>query len=273
MTARSAGAGRRGEVRRGQQGAAARVLAAGVVERTGLKIQFQERLVDIEPRAATASSCTTSPAQGCDAQRAAGHGPARHAAQAGRAGGGQRQGGLPAGRCRQQYRGQGCWWWAAATARSRPRSPWPAQPGTATVTLSYRGAPSTRVKAKNRLRLEQAAAQSGRVRVLLGSVVDGDRARPGAAAQEADELRPGNDAVIVCAGGQLPTPCCKKSASASRPSTGPHETAAGRGRRTACASAAARPGTAGSQRGRAAWRARFRGHAARRPLGLRWCWT
>jgi thioredoxin reductase/ferredoxin len=82
------------------------------------------------------------------------------------------------------------------------------RPGT-TTTLSYRGDAFSRVQPANRQALERAR-QAGRVQVLLQSTVlaiepdrvrlrlpDGDKA-----------LR--NDAVIVCAGGQLPTPLLQK---------------------------------------------------------------
>ena len=82
------------------------------------------------------------------------------------------------------------------------------QPGTE-VTLSYRSEAFSRVKAKNRDSLEQAR-RAGRVRVELESTV---------ASIESDvvnlktkdgvkKLR--NDAVIVCAGGLLPTPLLQK---------------------------------------------------------------
>jgi thioredoxin reductase len=78
------------------------------------------------------------------------------------------------------------------------------QPGT-TVTLSYRGDAFSRVKQKNRLALEQAA-KAGRLRVELGTTVR-SIGRDKVALQRGDaavDLR--NDAVVVCAGGQLPTP-------------------------------------------------------------------
>jgi thioredoxin reductase/ferredoxin len=82
------------------------------------------------------------------------------------------------------------------------------QPGTE-VTLSYRGEAFSRVKPKNRQRVE-AAARDGRLALRLGSNVR--RIDPlevqldvGGALKT---LR--NDAVIVCAGGQLPTPLLQK---------------------------------------------------------------
>jgi thioredoxin reductase/NAD-dependent dihydropyrimidine dehydrogenase PreA subunit len=82
------------------------------------------------------------------------------------------------------------------------------QPGT-TVALSYRGEAFGRVKEKNRVMLGERVA-SGRIRQLLNSkvqrieestvnlLIDGDR----------PEVLP-NQHVIVCAGGELPTPLLK----------------------------------------------------------------
>ena len=77
------------------------------------------------------------------------------------------------------------------------------------VTLAYRGKAFDRVKPKNRARLEQAMAE-GRIDLRLGttvgeigiehvSLINGD----------ASELLD-KDQVIVCAGGELPTPLLKK---------------------------------------------------------------
>jgi thioredoxin reductase len=78
-----------------------------------------------------------------------------------------------------------------------------------TVTLSYRSAAFNRAKRKNRQRLEEATA-SGRLTVLLESTVT----RVDADAVELDQrgktLRIRNDAVIVNAGGILPTPFLKE---------------------------------------------------------------
>lgn len=82
------------------------------------------------------------------------------------------------------------------------------EPGT-TVTLSYRSEAFSRVKQANRQRLDEAQ-RDGRLQVLLSSQVefiddDSVRLRLG------DERRTlPNDAVIVCAGGQLPVPLLQK---------------------------------------------------------------
>jgi thioredoxin reductase (NADPH) len=78
------------------------------------------------------------------------------------------------------------------------------EPG-ATVTLSYRGNAFNRVKPKNRLLTEEARA-SGRLSVLLESTVK--EIKPGSIVldQKGTKIDLPNDAVIVCAGGILPTP-------------------------------------------------------------------
>jgi thioredoxin reductase len=82
------------------------------------------------------------------------------------------------------------------------------RPGTE-VTLSYRSAAFSRVKQKNRLALERAQ-QERRVRVELESTVEAiepERVRLKTTAGDAT-LR--NQAVIVCAGGLLPTALLQK---------------------------------------------------------------
>ena len=82
-----------------------------------------------------------------------------------------------------------------------------AEEGT-TVTLSYRGAAFGRIKQKNRERLA-AAEQEGRLKVVLGSKVS--RIEAECVYLECDEsVKLANDAVIVCAGGILPTPMLKE---------------------------------------------------------------
>ena len=80
----------------------------------------------------------------------------------------------------------------------------------ADVVLCYRGDAFNRVKAKNRQRVE-AAAGTGRLRVMLEANV----ARIAPESVDVDQkgrivsLR--NDAVVVCAGGELPTPLLKQA--------------------------------------------------------------
>ncbi|MEP7295986.1 MAG: NAD(P)-binding domain-containing protein [Burkholderiales bacterium] len=82
------------------------------------------------------------------------------------------------------------------------------QEGTS-VALSYRSAAFARVKAKNRQALEDGA-RAGRLRVLLESQVVSIQPKTVSLTCRgiAEELQ--NDAVIVCAGGVLPTPLLQK---------------------------------------------------------------
>jgi len=82
------------------------------------------------------------------------------------------------------------------------------QPDT-TVALSYRGDAFARVKAKNRARLDSLQAE-GRVRVLLGSKVVSIAQRHVTLLADGKQEELANDAVIVCAGGVLPTPLLQK---------------------------------------------------------------
>jgi len=82
------------------------------------------------------------------------------------------------------------------------------QPGTE-VTLSYRSAAFSRVKQKNRLALEQAQ-RARRVRVELESTVQAIQADRVQLQTPAGATTLRNQAVIVCAGGLLPTPLLQK---------------------------------------------------------------
>jgi len=82
------------------------------------------------------------------------------------------------------------------------------EPGTS-VTLSYRSEAFGRVKQKNRERLQQAEA-NGRVKVVLKSGVKEISSEGVTLVQEDDIMELNNDAVIVCAGGILPTPFLKE---------------------------------------------------------------
>jgi thioredoxin reductase len=77
------------------------------------------------------------------------------------------------------------------------------QPG-ASVALSYRGEAFSRVKPANRERLEAARA-AGRLRVMLGSEVAEIGPEHVAIRSSGGVERLANDAVIVCAGGVLPS--------------------------------------------------------------------
>ncbi|MCG6976230.1 MAG: NAD(P)-binding domain-containing protein [Acidiferrobacterales bacterium] len=82
------------------------------------------------------------------------------------------------------------------------------EPGT-TVTLSYRSPSFSRAKEKNRTRIE-AMAGTGRLNVLLKSNVKTIHTDRVDIDQEGKLYRLPNDAVIVCAGGVLPTPFLKQ---------------------------------------------------------------
>ncbi len=82
------------------------------------------------------------------------------------------------------------------------------EPGTR-VALSYRSEAFGRVKPKNRERL-QALQQAGRIQVLLKSNVKEIGASNVVLDQDGKRIELRNDAVIVCAGGILPTPFLKE---------------------------------------------------------------
>jgi thioredoxin reductase/NAD-dependent dihydropyrimidine dehydrogenase PreA subunit len=82
------------------------------------------------------------------------------------------------------------------------------QPGT-DVILSYRSNAFSRVKQKNRLMLEQQQ-KAGRLKVMLNSTVQGIQADTVDIDCDGLLARHANQAVIVCAGGLLPTPLLQK---------------------------------------------------------------
>jgi thioredoxin reductase len=82
------------------------------------------------------------------------------------------------------------------------------EPGTH-VTLSYRGKAFDRVKPKNRARLADAIADN-RIEQLLESTVQQITSGKVILKHGDQLLERINDAVIVCAGGELPTPMLKK---------------------------------------------------------------
>ena len=77
------------------------------------------------------------------------------------------------------------------------------------VTLSYRSDAFSRAKPKNRTRIDEAAA-TGTVRVLLGSQLREVTERAVHLEHKGRSLSIANDAVIICAGGVLPTPFLKE---------------------------------------------------------------
>jgi thioredoxin reductase (NADPH) len=83
------------------------------------------------------------------------------------------------------------------------------QPGTE-VTLSYRGASFTRVKQRNRDALDNAR-RAGRLQLLLESQVRSIEAGTVLVEHGGTLHALRNDAVIVCAGGSLPTPLLQRA--------------------------------------------------------------
>ena len=81
------------------------------------------------------------------------------------------------------------------------------EPGTC-VTLSYRSEAFSRAKEKNRNAIEQLR-KAGRLRVLMESNVKGIAKEKVLVERKGKSLELPNDAVIVCAGGILPTPFLK----------------------------------------------------------------
>jgi thioredoxin reductase (NADPH) len=81
------------------------------------------------------------------------------------------------------------------------------QPGT-TVTLSYRSEAFSRVKEKNRGRID-ALARANQLTLLLSSNVTVIREHEVDLTLQGESVTLRNDAVIVCAGGVLPTPFLK----------------------------------------------------------------
>lgn len=77
------------------------------------------------------------------------------------------------------------------------------------VALSYRSEAFGRVKAKNRERL-QLFEKAGRIKVLLQSNVKQIGAKNIVLEQQGKRIELRNDAVVVCAGGILPTPLLKE---------------------------------------------------------------
>jgi thioredoxin reductase/NAD-dependent dihydropyrimidine dehydrogenase PreA subunit len=77
------------------------------------------------------------------------------------------------------------------------------------VTLSYRGKAFDRVKPKNRQRLEEAVA-TNQLDLLLESTVKSIVPDSVTLMHTGNAVEIENDAVIVCAGGELPTPMLKK---------------------------------------------------------------
>ena len=173
-----------------------------VEKRTGLQIRYRER-VEAITRDQAGFVVRTTGGEYRTASVAARDRAPRHTAQARRAGRGIAEGRLPAGRPGAVRGPDTCSSSAAATARSKPR---PASPraGARSVTLSYRGEAFSRAKPANRERVA-AAERSGRLKQLFRSEVR--RIEQDRVILDCDgrDVELPNDAVIVSAGGILPS--------------------------------------------------------------------
>ena len=178
----------------------------GVVQRTGLQVSFRERLLGIERSG-----------EGFVVQTERGNFSARSVLLAMGRRGTPRKLDVPGEESSkvvyrlvdaEQYRGQHVLVVGGGDSALEAAIAVAEQPGT-TVTLSYRSAAFARVKAKNRDRLEELR-QSGTVNVLMSSTVKGIEQRRVQVDHEGRELTLPNQAVIVCAGGELPTPLLRK---------------------------------------------------------------
>jgi thioredoxin reductase/ferredoxin len=178
----------------------------GVVERTGLAIAYRERMTGIEPAA-----------DGFCVQTDRGRYRARSVLLAmGRRGTPRKLGVEGEGHSKvvyrlvdpEQYRGQQVLVVGGGDSALEAAVALAEQPGTV-VTLSYRSDAFSRVKARNRELLEAARA-AGRVEVMLSSQVHSIGLHE-VTIEHAGAIRERpNDAVIICAGGELPTPLLKQ---------------------------------------------------------------
>lgn len=107
----------------------------------------------------------------------------------------------------EQYRGQRVLVTGGGDSALEAATSIAEEPGT-TVTISYRGDAFSRSKPKNRRKVDEAA-KAGRLNVVLGSTVKSIGASDIEIARDDEVIRLDNDAVIVCAGGELPTPFLK----------------------------------------------------------------
>lgn len=178
----------------------------GVVQKFGLAIGFDERMLGIEPRGAGFVVTTTRGRQ-----------QARSVLLAIGRRGTPRALGVPGEDGPQvtyrlvdaaQYTGQSVLVVGGGDSALEAACALADEAGTQ-VTLAYRGEAFSRVKPKNRERL-QALVEEQRIGLLLATEVD--LIAPGQVTlRRADGATQhlANDAVIVCAGGQLPTPLLK----------------------------------------------------------------
>lgn len=108
----------------------------------------------------------------------------------------------------EQYRGQQVLVVGGGDSALEAAASIATQPDTR-VTLSYRSESFSRAKEKNRARIAAAEA-TGRLRVIFKSTVLEIQPERVIIAREGERIELANDAVIVSAGGELPTPFLKK---------------------------------------------------------------
>lgn len=178
----------------------------GVVKKTGLQAHFGERMENVEPQGDTFIVTTNR-----------GRYHARSVLLAIGRRGTPRKLGVPGEEQAkvvyrlidaEQYRGQAVLVVGGGDSALEAAIALSEEPGT-TVTLSYRSAAFARVKEKNRQRLQEQAA-AGRLEVLMTSQVTQIGADTVALKTEAGARELPNQAVIVCAGGELPTPLLQR---------------------------------------------------------------
>ena len=177
----------------------------GAAQRTGLRINYGERVESV-----------TRTATGFDVETTRGRYPTRSVLLAiGRRGTPRRLDvpgeDLPKVVYRlidpQQYRGRHVLVVGGGNSALEAAASIAAEPGT-TVTLSHRSDGFSRAKLKNRERVE-TACKAGRIKVLMQSAVSKIGTSDVELAQNGKPTAIRNDAVIVCAGGILPTPFLK----------------------------------------------------------------
>jgi len=178
----------------------------GVMQKTGVKVRFQERVDAIKPVGGP------GPKQGFEVTTTAGVHRVRNVLLAiGRRGTPRKLEvageDLPKVVYRlddpAQYRGRNVLVVGGGDSAIEAATTLAEEPGT-TVTLSYRGDAFNRIKAKNRKRLA-AFQQDGLLKVVLKSSVKKIQALSIELKTEQGQMALPNDAVIVCAGGILPT--------------------------------------------------------------------
>ena len=178
---------------------------SGVVKKTGLKINFFERLESIKSNGGTFNVKTNKKEY-----------QTRSVLLAIGRRGTPRKLGVPGEEQAkvvyrlidaEQYRGQHVLVVGGGDAAIEAALACAAEQGTK-VALSYRSEAFSRIKAKNRERIEKAGA-NGRVNVLLKSNVKEITEREVILEHDGKPVTLKNDAVIVCAGGVLPTPMLK----------------------------------------------------------------